>query len=578
MKDINKLILLLPKKLKRKFISLFFLMVFLAFLEIVSIGAVVPVVGILINPSYVSQNEILKNIFDYFQITDVQNYIYFALLVLLICYFLKSIFVVLLSYLKAKSAMDSKVDLSSDLLDFYIRQDYEEYTKVGSYVLINNILKEIPNLIEGVVIPAFNILIEVITFLFILSFLLIYDPVVTSLIFLVILTYSTLYFLIFSNRTKAYGQIRQENEEKSNSQIVEIINGMKEIKLWNKENYFLDKYKFNLRQVARSQTIQGVYQELPRAFSEVIGITVICILSILLIFQDKDLTNIMITLGFYSAAGFRLLPSSNRVMGAIHYIKFYYPTIKIISREFDKARNLENSNKKTNNNKLNGEFNNIIFKDVTFNYQSNKNFIFENVNLKINKGDFVGILGKSGSGKSTFIDLLTSLLEPTDGNIYIDNENLKDIKNEWKSLIGYVTQNVFISDTSLKKNIAFALKDSQINEIDLKNSIQQAQITEFLDKLPHGENSLVGEKGLKLSGGQIQRVAIARCLYKNSKILIFDESTNALDLETEDKILNTIQSLKGQKTIFMISHKINSLRYCNKILKIEDNNILEQSN
>ena len=578
MEDIKKLILLLPQKLKRKFISLFFLMVFLAFLEIVSIGAVVPVVGILINPSYVSQNEILKNIFDYFQITDVQNYIYFALLVLLICYFLKSIFVLLLSYLKAKSAMDSKVDLSSDLLEFYIRQDYEEYTKEGSYVLINNILKEIPNLIEGVVIPAFNILIEVITFLFILSFLLIYDPVVTSLIFLVILIYSTLYFLIFSNRTKAYGQIRQENEEKSNSQIVEIINGMKEIKLWNKENYFLDKYKFNLRQVARSQTIQGVYQELPRAFSEVIGITIICILSILLIFQDKDLTNIMITLGFYSAAGFRLLPSSNRVMGAIHYIKFYYPTIKIISREFDKARNLENSNKKTNNNKLNGEFNNITFKDVSFNYQSNKNFIFENVNLKINKGDFVGILGKSGSGKSTFIDLLTSLLEPTDGNIYIDNENLKDIKNEWKSLIGYVTQNVFISDTSLKKNIAFALKDSQINEIDLKNSIQQAQITEFLDKLPHGENSLVGEKGLKLSGGQIQRVAIARCLYKNSKILIFDESTNALDLETEDKILNTIQSLKGQKTIFMISHKINSLRYCNKILKIEDNNILEQSN
>ncbi len=227
---------------------------------------------------------------------------------------------------------------------------------------------------------------------------------------------------------------------------------------------------------------------------------------------------------------------------------------------------------------MHGEFNNITFKDVSFNYQSNKNFIFENVNLNINKGDFIGILGKSGSGKSTFIDLLTSLLEPTDGNIYVDNENLKDIQNEWKGLIGYVTQHVFISDTTLKKNIAFTSEDNQINDSDFKNSIQQAQITEFLDKLPHGENSLVGEKGLKLSGGQIQRVAIARCLYKNSKILIFDESTNALDLETEDKILETIESLKGQKTIFMISHKINSLRYCNKILKIEDNNILEQSN
>lgn len=578
MDDIKKLILLLPQNLKRKFISLFFFMVFLAFLEIVSIGAVVPVVGILIDPSFVSQNEILKNIFDYFQITNVQNYIYFALLVLLICYVLKSIFVVLLSYLKTKLAMDSKVDLSADLLEFYIRQDYEEYTRIGSYVLINNILKEIPHLIEGIVIPTFTILIEAITFLFILSFLLIYEPEGTFLIFLVILIYSTLYFLIFSNKTKVHGKIRQENEEKSNSQIVQSINGMKEIKLWNKENFFLDKYKINLKKVARSQTIQGVYQELPRAFSEVIGITVICVLSIMLIFQGKDFSNIMISLGFFAAAGFRLLPSVNRVMGAIHYIKFYHPSIKIINREFDKAKNLVNNNKKINNNKLHGEFNNITFKDVSFNYQSNKNFIFKNLNLKINKGDFVGILGKSGSGKSTFIDLLTSLLEPTYGNIYVDSKNLKDIQNEWKNLIGYVTQHVFISDTTLKKNIAFTSEDNQINEIDFKNSIKQAQITEFLDKLPNGENSLVGEKGLKLSGGQIQRVAIARCLYKNSKILIFDESTNALDLETEDKILETIKSLKDQKTIIMISHKINSLRYCNKILKIEDYNIFEQDN
>ena len=159
--------------------------------------------------------------------------------------------------------------------------------RVGSYVLINNILKEIPNLIEGVVVPIFTILIELITFLFILSFLLIYEPEGTSLIFLVILIYSTLYFLIFANRTKAHGKIEQENEEKSNSQIVQSINGMKEIKLWNKEKFFLDKYKINFKKVARSQTIQGVYQELPRAFSEVIGITVICILSIMLIFQVK---------------------------------------------------------------------------------------------------------------------------------------------------------------------------------------------------------------------------------------------------------------------------------------------------
>ena len=576
MEDIKKLILLLPQNLKRKFISLFFFMVFLAFLEIISIGAVVPVVGILIDPSFVAENQTLQNIFDYFHITNVQNYIYFALSILLFCYFFKSIFVVVLSYLKTKLAMDSQVDLSSNLLEFYIRQDYEEYTRRGSYVLINNILKEIPSLIDGVIVPFFTILIEAITFVFILSFLLIYEPQGTSVIFLIVLVYSTIYFLMFSNKTKAHGKIRQENEEKSNSQIVQSINGMKEIKLWNKENFFLNKYRFNLMKVARAKTIQGVYGELPRALTEVVGITLICILSVLLILYGTDFSNIIISLGFFAAAGFRLMPSINRVMGAIHLIKFYYPTVKVISNEFNKAKNLSNSYKRNKN--FFTDFSKITFKNVSFNYQANKNHIFNNLNLEINNGDFVGILGKSGSGKSTFIDLLTSLLDPVSGKILIDNKDLKQIKDEWKSLIGYVTQSVFISDTTLKQNIAFTSEDNEVDKISLDNSIKQAQIYEFLDTLPNGIESHVGEKGLKLSGGQIQRVAIARCLYKKSKILIFDESTNALDLDTENKILETIFSLKGKRTIFMISHKINSLRFCNRILKIENNNILESKN
>ena len=170
------------------------------------------------------------------------------------------------------------------------------------------------------------------------------------------------------------------------------------------------------------------------------------------------------------------------------------------------------------------------------------------------------------------------MLKPTTGEIFVDGKNLKDISDEWKEIIGYVPQDIFISDTSLKNNIAFSTEEKDIDEKHLKYCLERAQINDFLDQLPDAENTYVGEKGLKLSGGQIQRIAIARCLYKKSKILIFDESTNALDLNTEKKILETIYSLKGERTIIMISHKINTLSHCNKILTIENKNIFEEKN
>jgi ABC-type bacteriocin/lantibiotic exporters, contain an N-terminal double-glycine peptidase domain len=247
----------------------------------------------------------------------------------------------------------------------------------------------------------------------------------------------------------------------------------------------------------------------------------------------------------------------------------------MIIYEFKNANN--ENNKLVNEENKFIEFKKIEFKNVEFNYSVNKQTILKNVNFEINQGDFIGIQGKSGSGKSTLIDLLTSLLKPTNGKIFVNGIDLKNIDNDWKKIIGYVPQDIFISDTTLKNNIAFSLEKNEVDEIHLKECLEKAQINEFLDQFPDRENTSVGERGLKLSGGQVQRIAIARCLYKKSQILIFDESTNALDAYTEQKILDTIYSLKKEKTIIMISHKINTLKNCDKVFKISNKEIFSDN-
>lgn len=577
MNKIKKFILILPLKVKKNFLLLFLLMIFLGFLEIISIGAVVPVIGIMLDPDFVNRYQFLNSLFNYFGIINTSNYIYFALIVLASIYIFKSIFVIILNYKKNKLVYDTRVELSSKLLELYIRQDYEEYTRRGSYILINNILKEIPYLVDGILTPAITIMIEIVTFIFIFLLLVWYEPIGTLSIFIFFGLYALIYHFLFSNRTKNQGKVRAESEQKSSAQIIQSINGLKEIKLWLKENFFIKRFDEDLKKVSKAQTIGTTYQELPKAITEVVGIIAFCILVTTFLKNTVEFSSIIIKLGFFAAAGLRIMPCINRVMGSIHLIKFYYPNIDIIINEFAKhdEKKLIEANKKIIEI---SDFNSIKFRDVSFKYAVNKDKILENINLNLNKGEFIGISGKSGSGKSTFVDLLTSLLKPTEGEILIDNLNLKNVTNEWKKIIGYVPQNIFISDTTLKNNIAFSTEKEEIDEKHLQDCIKKAQIDEFLDQLPERENTQVGEKGLKLSGGQIQRIAIARCLYKKSKILIFDESTNALDLNTESKILDTIIYLKKHKTIFMITHKANSLRFCDRILKIENNNVIESKN
>tara|TARA_B100001250_G_C19728114_1_gene757070 strand:- start:403 stop:1311 length:909 start_codon:yes stop_codon:yes gene_type:complete len=286
---------------------------------------------------------------------------------------------------------------------------------------------------------------------------------------------------------------------------------------------------------------------------------------------QKNFIDTLPLIAIFAAAGYRLMPSVSNILISIQRLKFNLPVIVRLYPELVNLKNEENKNFNDNIKKKSNSINqpNIVIKNVDFSYSQSDKKILKEVSMNINFGSITGIIGDSGSGKSTFINLITGLLKPTSGEIYYEDNISKKRFSKVKK-IGYVPQSVYLIDSTLKKNISLIEKDLEIDETKLKKSILQSNLSETIKNLPNGLETTVGEKGSKISGGQLQRVGLARALYDDPEILILDEATSGLDLESEDEILDNLNQLKGSRTIIIISHRKNSLKFCEKVFKIED--------
>ena len=300
-------------------------------------------------------------------------------------------------------------------------------------------------------------------------------------------------------------------------------------------------------------------------------------LSIFLIyFLSNDLLNekIIPMFGVYLAAAYRLVPSISRIVQSVQHIQFNLVCARNLSSEMQKFSSQNTEKKQVEFKEEKKKFEQQIqFKNLNFAYETNvgnKNDILKDINFTIKKGDMVGVSGESGSGKSTLIDLLTGLQSPNTGEILVDEINIKKFMNNWQRLLGCVPQEVFILDDSLKKNIAFGIPEKEISNEKINSCLKLANLKDFSDNLEKKENTVIGERGARISGGQKQRIGIARAFYNNPEILIFDESTNSLDIETESKILSEISKLKKEKTIILISHDKKNLKNCDYVLNIEN--------
>jgi len=304
-----------------------------------------------------------------------------------------------------------------------------------------------------------------------------------------------------------------------------------------------------------------------------VAVTGILIVTLIMVYLERDIEEVIPVLGLFSLAAFRTLPVANRILSSLTSIKFAIPVIKIIEKNLQK--NLDKEKKLSSKNDILYFNKDIYFKNVSFDFVTRniKKNIFNNFDLRIKKNSSVAIVGESGSGKSTLLNLLLGFFDPSSGNIFIDNKNLKNSKYEWLNKIGYVSQMTNIIDDTVKRNIAFGQNDNEIDQTRLWNSIKKSNLTNFVNQLPKGVNTYLGERGIKISGGQRQRISIARALYHDPSVIIFDEATNALDIGTENNIINEILKLKKEKTLVFVTHRVNNLKKFDEVYEIERNTL-----
>ncbi len=493
----------------------------------------------------------------------------FLLIIIVILYLLKTCFLTFFSWWRNKFLQEMRKNIGERLYTKYMFESHTYHLSKSTSELIRNITLDNLNF-SFAVLQSLFLITEILVVLFLGAILFYLQPAVTALVCLTFLFFIIIWYISLKKKLRYWGQNRQFFDGKVFKFLNEGFIGHKEIQILGVENFFIKNFNMNLIKSTRSSLYSDFVSELPRIWLEFLLVLSFCaIFTFLLIFKGFSFLAIAPLLAAYTGASLRLIPSINRVIVATNILNVSRSVINLFSQEFkDEKQNtlkIKESTQKIVFEKV------ISFKNICFSYSSDTSDIFKNFNYQIKKNEIIGIVGPSGSGKSTFANLLMGVYFPNQGQIIIDDIILANSnKRKWQNKIGYVPQNIFLSDDSIEKNIALGEEKNQINSEKIDKLILDCQLSSFVSKLKFKKESNIGELGAKVSEGQKQRLGIARALYKDPDILVFDEFTSSLDLTTENEIMEIVKKLKGKKTIFIVSHRQNTIKYCDKIINLND--------
>lgn len=564
--SIKKISFLLETKQKKQLVFLSILLLIGTFFEMLSLGILIPIIGLLVKPSLLNDYKIIKNLLTSIGNPNQKDLIILGMLSIVLIYLIKSIYLIFLTWIQSNFSNQISTNLSSKLFYGYLRSPYIFHLNTNSAILLRNIQNDISSF-TTVAQNTIIIFLEMSVLMGIIFILIITEPIGGLSIIIYLLLASILFQKITKNILIKLGKEKQFLSPNLNKYLLQGLGGIKDIKIFRKEKYFLNK--FNDYNKIYSKIITKIYTitMMPRLYLELMSITGLAALVISIVLQNKPIEMVVSTIGIFAAASYRIIPSVNRILSSSQIIRSSIPAIDNLYVEFKKIKSYSNIN--DNSKEIIFSFTNQLeIKNLSFSYDKNK-FIFKNINLLINKGEMIGIVGTSGSGKSTFIDVIMGLLSPTTGEVLIDKININNNLSLWKSFIGYVPQNIYLIDDTIQANITFGLSKEEISKEQLNDCIKSAQLYDFISSLENGLDTIVGERGAKISGGQRQRIGIARALYHNPQLLILDEATSSLDNETEMKFMEDIIKLKREKTLIIIAHRTTTLENCDRIINFD---------
>tara|TARA_B100001057_G_scaffold500944_1_gene619041 strand:+ start:14680 stop:16368 length:1689 start_codon:yes stop_codon:yes gene_type:complete len=550
---------LLDKKFQIKFFFYFFITITIMLLEVLGIAILFPIVKI------VTTGEI-----PFKEIVPIreENFLPALSILLLVIFITKNLLLVYLNYWQYKFLGNIQLDLASKLISNYLKMPYKFFINSNTTIMVKNI-DESQNF-TTYLNAILNIVLETIIIIAILILLLKINFTFTILAALFTLLISFIFYSTTKLKLVRWSKERMSISRKFLKEILETLNSVREIKTYKKENIFVDLNNQNLSDQIKIAIKTNMLKILPRSIYEVSFIFLICMFLLYLSFSNILLINILPTLSLFIAAGIKLIPSGNKILSQYQIARMCKLSIEVLNKELKKQLSIE---KKISDNKkkiIDLDLKNLKIKDLNFSYDNKK--IFENLNLEFKKGKIYGIIGPSGSGKTTLANLILGLLNQQSGEILInDNYKLEEIENSFQS---FLPQKIFMLDNTIKANIVFDPNQKEINEDTLNNVIKTSKLGEFIESLKLKTDERVGENATKLSGGQMQRLAIARAIYHDSQLIIFDEPTSSLDKENEEKIFESISSLKQNKILIIISHSDEVLKYVDHKILIDNNQVI----
>jgi ATP-binding cassette, subfamily B, bacterial PglK len=554
---------------RRNMAVLLVLMVFGMALEMIGVGLVLPAFALVSQNNLALKYPALQPVLQWLGNPNQQTIVVFGMCFLVAVYLFKSLFMTLLTWMQMRFSFGVKVQLSQRLFTLYLRQPYAFHLQRNSAELLLNVLHRVGTFIAHGVQPGLTLLTESLVLLGMCGLLLYFEPLGTLIVigmFGIVVGGSHSFLRDYFKR---WGTGVQYHEGLRIQHLQQGLSSVKDLKLLGREFNFLEQYRVHNEQSASFEQKQATLQALPRLWLEFLAVFSLVILVVSMVSRGHSLETVLPTLGLFAIAAFRLLPSVNRLYNSVQLLRYGLAVTDILYAEF----NLPSQEVARIHSPGNHKFGELEMDGVTFTYQGGAKPTLNNIFLTIKQGESVGFIGGSGAGKSTLVDILIGLLTPDAGEVRVDKINIQENLRNWQNQIGYVPQAIFLTDDTLRRNVAFGLSDEQIDDAAVQRGIQAAQLESYVATLPDGLETIVGERGIRLSGGQRQRIGIARAIYHDPSVLVLDEATSSLDTAIDYEVMQAVRAMQGTKTILIIAHRLSTVTHCDRLYRVEQGGV-----
>lgn len=538
--------------------------------ETLSIGAIIPALALFSDSEAAARSPFLGDILKKLGNPCQAMLVVGGLLAILVLYVIKSLVLLRLAWQQARFLASIRQNMSRRLFETYLMQPWTFHLQRNSSELIRNATTEISMFVQGCqggLIAAAEACVTTG-----IAVLLIWMEPVGACVTGITLALATWAMQsVLRHRIIRWGEKRQRSEGLRVQALQQGLGGAKEVKMFGREFEFLEHYRAAEQQASHAIQMQLFAAQIPRLWYELLAVVGVAALGIVLILQGASPATLISRLGLFAVAAFRLMPSLYRLIAGLQTIRFLEPSVNMLSVELALPRIPAQVNPGSRFSFRKS----ICLQDVSYSYPMASQPALSDISLNISRGSAVGIIGDSGAGKSTLIDLMLGLLEPDSGCISVDEEDIRTNLRAWQNNVGYVPQSIYLTDDTIRANVAFGVLSTSIDDDAVRRSLEAAQLTDFVRRLPNGVNTLVGERGVRLSGGQRQRIGIARALYWDPPILVLDEATSALDTATERGVMDAVNRLHGAKTLIIIAHRLSTVSRCDEVFKLSQGKLVQ---